>query len=76
MSSPLCPTCNKPFHKRRKRLIETGSYGKVGRPRKIKYSDVIKLKKEHPSMSYRQLAREVGGTIGMVQRALKEGGLL
>lgn len=76
MTSELCPTCKKPFHKRRKRLLETGSYGAIGRPRKVKYSDIVELKNEYPLMSYRQLAHAVGGTIGMVQRALKEAGII
>lgn len=71
MSEP-CPVCKKPFHKRRKRFIETGSFGKQGRPRKVNYQDIRDLRKNEPELSYRELAHRNKATIGMVVRALKE----
>lgn len=67
--SELCPTCKKPFNKRRKRFIETGSYGVVGRPRKADYSLIYKLRDEGNSLL--GIHNKTGFNRGAIQHALK-----
>ena len=64
-----CPTCGKPFHKRRKRFIETGSYGKVGRPRTSDWIQIYKLRDRGLSLS--KISCHTGYGRGAIQHDLR-----
>jgi hypothetical protein len=72
--SELCPTCKKPFHWRRKRLLSGKTSNTIGRP-KVRNDDEIK-KLRSLGYSLRQISHELKCSYGAVQRGLKAKGEL
>lgn len=68
-----CPTCGKPFHWRRKRMLAGLTSNKLGRPRTRPDKDILKLREKGFSM--REIAYRLKTSTGSVQRAIKAAGL-
>lgn len=66
--SELCPVCKKPFHKRRKRMLE-GKIYPIGRPKKRDDKLIRQLRKD--GLSIRAIAHATGFSTAAVQRGLK-----